>query len=190
VHHQDLGYFHHQLATVRQGLFPAPGGAGFHPHFQPDRICDPVRLFPGVHGLFCLDRQHFTPQLVDPADASAALYDGRAGIGIRGHHFLADHQVPRPALPGAIRRDVADVCHDGDPAVLFLPGTFPLDRAGQPDDADRGDLPVCLPGRRRVGEPARLGVQLRLHGGGGRHWDGDLQPGGSDVHGYCLADRG
>ncbi len=187
LHHQDVRHVHHELATIRQSVFPATGGAGFHPDLQPDRICDPVRLLPGVHGIFCLERQPFAPKLVDPADAGAAVHDGRAGAGVRGDHFVADHQVPRPALPGAVRRDAADVRHNGDPAALVVPGTLPLDRAGQPDDADRGDLPVCLPGRRRVGKPARPGVQLRIHGSGGGDRDGHLQPGGGHIHGHGMS---
>ena len=38
------------------------------------------------------------------AHPAAGADDGRAGAGLRHHHLLADHQVPRPALPGAVRR--------------------------------------------------------------------------------------
>ncbi len=99
-------------------------------------------LFPGFHGLFCAAGQPAAPQLVDPDDAGVGLDDGRAGIGVWHHHLLADHQVPRPALFGHFRRDLADVCHAGDPADLFLPAALPLDHPGQPDDAHRGNLPV------------------------------------------------
>ena len=87
LHHQDLRYFHHQQPVIRQGVFPTPGGAGFHPHFQPDRLCHPVRLFPGVHGLFCVARQCAAPQLVDAADAGVDLHHGRAGIGTSASSF-------------------------------------------------------------------------------------------------------
>ena len=48
--------------------------------------------------------------------------------------------------------------------ALVHPGALPLDHPGQPDDAHRRDLPLCVPGR-GLGGPGAVVVQFRLHGG-------------------------
>ena len=110
---------------------------------------------------------------MDAALTGADLHHGRPGTRIRHHHLLADHQVPRPALPGAVRRDPADVRHPGDLPGLVHPGALPGDPAAQPDDADRGGFPLRLPGRRRL-QSAAAAVLLRLYGGGGDDRYGDF----------------
>ncbi len=171
LHHQDLQHLRQQRPAVRQGLLPAAGGAGLDPDLQPDHLRHPVPALPGFHGLLRAARIGHPSQLVDAALAGLDLHHGRPGSRIRHHHLLADHQVPRPALPGAVRRDPADVRHPGDLPGLVHPGALPAHPAAQPDDPDRGGFPLRLPGRRRL-QPAAAAVLLRLHGRGGDHWNG------------------
>lgn len=148
LHDQDLRHLHLECQPVRQGIFPAPGGAGLDPDFKFDPIRDPVPLLPVLHGLLCAAGLAAAPQPVDPADATTDLHDGRAGPGPGCHNLLADHQVPRPALSCHLRGATLDVCHPGDRTHVFVPAALPLDHPGQPDDADCGDIPLRLPGGR------------------------------------------
>ncbi len=149
LHHQDLQHLRQQRPAVRKGLLSAPGGAGLDPDLEPDHIWHPVWALPGLHGLLRPPRIGLSPQLVDAALAGAGLHDGRSGSGIRDHHLIADHQIPRSALPGAVRGAAVDVRHAGHLPGLRHPCPLPADPAAQPDDADRGGLPLCLPGGRR-----------------------------------------
>ena len=148
----------------------------------------PVCALPGLRGLFHRPGAHrHPPQLgMDRILAGAGADDGRAGAGLWHHRLLPHHQVPRPALSGQLRRDAADVRHPGDLPGLIHPGTLPDHHQAKPDDAHRGDLPLCLPGSR---DGAALGpvIQLRLHGGDRRHRLGDVQPGRSHFHGYSMS---
>lgn len=111
--------------------------------------------------------------------------DGRVGAGLRHHRQLAHHQIPRPALPGELRRDVDDVRHPGDLPGLIHPAAVPISDQAQPDDAHRGDLPIRLP-RLRDGAAGGLALQLRVHGGDCAVGQLHLQPGGSHVYGYGV----
>jgi hypothetical protein len=80
--------------------------------------------------LLCPARLRLPPTGLDCALAHPAFDDGRAGTGLRHHHLLADHQVPRPALPGPVRRAIADVRHAGHLPGFGHPGALAV---GHPD---------------------------------------------------------
>ena len=84
-----------------------------------------------------------------------------------------------------VRGAAADVRHAGHLPGLVHPGPLPAADPGQPDDLDRGGLPLRLPGR-RPGQSLSFAVQLRLHAGGGHAGSRDLQPRRAHLHGYGI----
>jgi hypothetical protein len=113
--------------------------------------------------------------------------DGRAGPGFRGHHLLADHQVSRPALPGHLWRLAVDVRHAGDLPDLVRAAAVPVDPVRQPDDLDRGGVPLRFSGR-GFGERAAAAVQFLFYAGVGVPGERYLQPRGADFYGYGVGE--
>ncbi len=132
--HQDLQHFRQQRPALRQGLLPQAGGAGLDPDLQPDHFRHPVCILPRLHGILRPYRCGLTPQLVDPHLTSPHLHDGRPRPRIWHHHLLPHHQIPRPALPGAIRCPAPDVCYPGHLPGLLHPRPFPAPHSGQSHD--------------------------------------------------------
>ena len=146
VPEQDLQHFCAKRQPVRQGLLPAHGGAGLDFALEPGHFPDPVWHVPGLRGLFRAERDADRAQLaVDRAFAAVDGDDGRPGTGFRDHHLFADHQVPRPALFGAVWGAAADVRHTGHLPGFVDPRALPVDHPGQPDDPHRGGFSLCLP---------------------------------------------
>ena len=99
---------------------------------------DPVCPVPGLCRLFRAARHSHPDQLgVGGALPAPAADDGGTWTGAWHHHLLADDQVPRPALPGPVRRVPADVCDAGHLPRLLHPRAIPVDHPGEPDDAHR-----------------------------------------------------
>ncbi len=57
-------------------------------------------FFLAFMAFFALGGFSHCSQPVDPTHPVAGADHGRPGAGLRHHHLLIDHQVPRPALPG------------------------------------------------------------------------------------------
>ena len=160
--HQNLRNLHRQRQYLRQGLFPPPGDAHLGAPLQPDHLRHPVRAVPRLPGLFHRHGLRRAGHLVGRPAARFAAPHGRPRAGLRHHHLFPDHQIPRPALPGDLRRPAVDVRHPDHLPGFLHPRALPEADPPQPHHPGGRGLPLCLPGHRRL-QLGHAGLQLRLH---------------------------
>lgn len=185
VFEEDLGYLCSQCGDIRQSVFSAAGHADLGGDLEPHHLCDPIRPFFGISGLFLYTGSGRAHDILGVAAASFYAADGGVGVGFWHHHILSDNQIPGFALPGGLWGAAMDVCHTGHLPGFQHTGRVALGVGHQPGDPHCGSFSLRLPGggQRQLGF---IGLQFCLHAGGVHHWRVDLQPGGKHLHGYRI----
>ncbi len=182
---KDLQYLRRTQRTFREGLFPAGGDAALDRDHQPDHLRHPVGP---LFGLLCLlpapGRAHRT-EWVHPALPLAGLAAGHDGAGVRPPDHLPDDALPRPDLPGAVRRATGHVRHTRHLSAERSAGGIPVDRPVESHDAHHRDLQIRVPGagHLQLGLAGLCGlVRFRYFAAGHGHF----QPHGEIFHGYGV----